>query len=55
MERVCQNLIANAVEAMPDGGSVSIRAERKESEEVVSVEDTAAIFGPRIRTAVLDS
>jgi signal transduction histidine kinase len=40
MERVFQNLIANAVEAMPEGGSVSIRAERKESEMVVSVEDT---------------
>ena len=29
MERVFQNLIANAVEAMPEGGSVSIRAERQ--------------------------
>jgi signal transduction histidine kinase len=40
MERVFQNLIANAVEAMPEGGSVSIRAERKDSEVIVSVEDT---------------
>lgn len=40
MERAFQNLIANAVEAMPEGGSVSIRAERKNSEVVVSVEDT---------------
>jgi signal transduction histidine kinase len=40
MERVFQNLIANAVEAMPEGGVVSIRAERKNSEVVISVEDT---------------
>jgi len=40
MERVFQNLIANAVEAMPAGGSISIRAERGESEVLVSVEDT---------------
>jgi signal transduction histidine kinase len=40
MERVFQNLITNAVEAMPEGGVVSIRAERRNSEVVVSVEDT---------------
>jgi signal transduction histidine kinase len=40
MERVFQNLISNAVEAMPEGGSVSIRAERQDSGVVVSVEDT---------------
>jgi signal transduction histidine kinase len=40
MERVFQNLISNAVEAMPEGGSISIRAERTDSAIVVSVEDT---------------
>jgi signal transduction histidine kinase len=40
MERVFQNLIANALEAMPDGGSISIRADREDSEVVVSVDDT---------------
>jgi signal transduction histidine kinase len=40
MERVFQNLIANAIEAMPEGGAVSIRAERTATEVVVSVEDT---------------
>jgi signal transduction histidine kinase len=40
MERVFQNLIANAIEAMPEGGSVSVRAERQGAEVVVGVEDT---------------
>lgn len=40
MERVFQNLIANAIEAMPDGGTVFIQAGRNDSEVVVSVEDT---------------
>jgi len=40
MERVFQNLIANAIEAMPEGGSVSVRAERLDAEVVISVEDT---------------
>jgi signal transduction histidine kinase len=49
MERVFQNLIANAVEAMPEGGVVSIRAERTNSEVVVSVEDT----GPGIPAPIV--
>ncbi|HLH42787.1 MAG TPA: ATP-binding protein [Bryobacteraceae bacterium] len=48
MERVFQNLIANAIEAMPDGGDVSIHAVREESAVLVSVEDT----GPGIPAAV---
>src|SRR5215471_16978479 len=40
MERVFQNLVANAIEAMPDGGAVSILAVRRDSVVLVSVEDT---------------
>lgn len=40
MERVFQNLMANAIEAMPEGGSVSVRAEHLNTEVVISVEDT---------------
>jgi signal transduction histidine kinase len=40
MERVFQNLIGNAIEAMAGGGSVSIEARRNGSDVQVSVEDT---------------
>lgn len=40
MERVFENLIVNAIEAMPEGGSIQIGAERNGSEVLVTVEDT---------------
>jgi signal transduction histidine kinase len=48
MERVFQNLIGNAIEAMPEGGAVSIEAQRGELHIVVTVEDT----GPGIPKAI---
>ena len=48
MERVFQNLISNAIEAMPGGGSVSIEAHRTDSHIEVTVEDT----GPGIPQAI---
>jgi signal transduction histidine kinase len=40
MERVFQNLIANAVDAMPQGGCVVVHAERQQQSAVISVADT---------------
>ena len=48
MERVFQNLLSNAIEAMPNGGSVSVRADKRGSEIVVSVEDN----GPGIPASI---
>jgi signal transduction histidine kinase len=52
MERVFENLIGNAIEAMPDGGSIRISAERKDSAVVVTVEDTGpgipAVLAPQL-------
>jgi len=48
MERVFQNLIANAIEAMPQGGAVHVRAEVALGEVVVCIEDT----GPGIPTSI---
>jgi signal transduction histidine kinase len=49
MERVFQNLIVNAIEAMPHGGAVNVRAEARTGEVVVSVDDT----GPGIPAAIM--
>jgi signal transduction histidine kinase len=49
MERVFQNLLSNAIEAMPKGGSVNVRADRHASEVVVSVEDD----GPGIPASIV--
>jgi signal transduction histidine kinase len=48
MERVFQNLLSNAIEAMPNGGSVSVCADKRDSEIVVSVEDN----GPGIPASI---
>lgn len=48
MERVFQNLITNAVEAMPEGGRVEIHAERNGTGVIVKVDDT----GPGIPVSV---
>ena len=49
MERVFQNLLSNAIEAMPQGGSVKVRADRHADEIVVSVEDD----GPGIPASIV--
>jgi signal transduction histidine kinase len=48
MERVFANLLGNAVEAMPAGGEIHIRASRQDNSIVVEVEDT----GPGISGAI---
>jgi signal transduction histidine kinase len=48
MERVFQNLIGNAIEAMPDGGTVSVRAQVSDKSVTVLVEDT----GPGIPAGI---
>jgi signal transduction histidine kinase len=50
VERVFQNLISNAVEAMPGGGTVTISARREGESVVVDVEDS----GPGVPTEIHD-
>lgn len=49
IERVFLNLIGNAVEAMPNGGCVEIRAERREGCVLVRVDDTGPGIPPSVR------
>jgi signal transduction histidine kinase len=48
MERVFQNLIANAIEAMPTGGQLRITAEGQENGVLVSVQDN----GPGVPASI---
>jgi signal transduction histidine kinase len=50
MERVFQNLIGNAIEAMPNGGTIEIHADRITNEVLVHVEDN----GPGIPVEIAD-
>jgi PAS domain S-box-containing protein len=40
LKRILTNLISNAVQAMPDGGNLSIKVNREGSKVIVSVKDT---------------
>jgi signal transduction histidine kinase len=50
MERVFLNLISNAIEAMPRGGSIDIGAARNGTAILVSVDDTGPGVRPDIRS-----
>jgi signal transduction histidine kinase len=50
MERAFVNLIANALEAMPEGGAVRISAELEDGAAVIHVEDNGPGIPPEIRS-----
>jgi len=50
MERTFLNLIANALEAMPDGGEVRISASTQGDSVLIAVEDTGPGIAPEIRS-----
>jgi two-component system, NtrC family, sensor kinase len=50
MERAFVNLIANALEAMPDGGAVRIRAQVEDGCALIHLEDTGPGIAPEIRS-----
>jgi len=52
IRRAAINLVANAVEATPKGGTIRIRAERRGSNVVVSVSDTGYGVPPERRSAL---
>ncbi len=48
IQRVFQNLVHNAVEAMPSGGTIRLRFAAKPQEVVTEIEDTGAGLAPEI-------
>jgi signal transduction histidine kinase len=54
MERVFFNLITNALEAMPEGGSIHIAARKRDGCAVVEVEDTGHGIPPEIRDQLFE-
>jgi signal transduction histidine kinase len=49
MERVFLNLVSNALEAMPEGGTIHVAAEREEGSVLVRVSDTGPGIAPELR------
>jgi signal transduction histidine kinase len=54
MERVFQNLIANAIEAMPQGGRISVAAEPREQATVIAVSDTGTGIPEELRPRLFE-
>jgi signal transduction histidine kinase len=54
MERVFLNLITNALEAMPDGGTLDINAERNGIAVIVKVDDTGPGIPPAVRQKIFE-
>jgi signal transduction histidine kinase len=54
MERVFTNLLGNAVEAMPGGGEIHIRASRNGKSVLVEVEDTGPGISQEVRARLFE-
>ncbi len=54
MERVFQNLIANAIEAMPQGGRVAVRAESDTRTTIVLIEDNGPGIPEEVRAHLFE-
>jgi PAS domain S-box-containing protein len=52
MKRILTNLVNNAVQAMPDGGTLTITAYQKDQQAFVSVEDTGEGIPEEARTKI---
>lgn len=54
LRQVLINLIFNAVEAMPDGGTLSIRTWRENNQACIAVQDTGIGMTPEVKRRIFD-
>jgi two-component system, NtrC family, sensor kinase len=54
VRHVLTNFIANAVDAMPEGGALTVRAERRGEDLWLSVKDTGRGIGPEERKRIFE-
>ena len=52
MKRIMTNLVNNAVQAMPNGGKLTINAYKKDQQAFVSVEDTGEGIPQEAKTKI---
>ncbi len=50
IRRILTNLITNAVQAMPDEGTLTVKANKKRDKIIISVEDTGVGISEEVRT-----
>jgi signal transduction histidine kinase len=54
MERVFVNLIGNALDVMPSGGSINIRGEAQDGQVLIAIEDTGPGISPNARPKLFE-
>jgi two-component system, NtrC family, sensor kinase len=54
VRHVLTNLVSNAVDAMPDGGRLAVRAERRGAQLALAVADTGPGIGPEERKRIFE-
>jgi CheY-like chemotaxis protein/two-component sensor histidine kinase len=54
LREVLVNLVQNALDAMPDGGTVRLQTRATDREVIVTVADTGAGMPPRVRSRIFD-
>ncbi|MCX8112262.1 MAG: HAMP domain-containing histidine kinase [Bacteroidia bacterium] len=54
LEQVWANLIQNALQAMPEGGKLTIRIEQRENQAWIYIQDTGKGIPPHLREAIFE-
>lgn len=52
LNRILYNLVTNAIQAMPQGGSLTVKTERESKDMLITVQDTGIGIPPDMRTKI---